>query len=126
LRTAATDLIEVSAPGGAIQWRVGAAGAIWRSADEGRTWYPQRSGVKTALLAAVAPSITTCWAVGAGGVVLLTDDGERWERRPFPDPSDLVAVEARSAHDATVTTRDGRRFATSDRGATWVLQRQLP
>lgn len=126
LRTAATEVVEVSAPGGAIHWRVGAAGTIWRSADEGRTWYPQRSGVKTALLAAAAPSISTCWAVGADGIVLLTDDGERWERRPFPEPTDLVAVEARSAHEATVTTRDGRRFATPDRGATWALQRQLP
>lgn len=120
LHTAASDLIEVSAPGGQVQWRVGSEGAIWRSADEGRSWYPQKSGVKAALLAATAPSISTCWAVGAGGTVLLTDDGERWERRPFPEKTDLVAVDARSAHDATVTTRDGRRFTTADRGATWT------
>jgi len=121
--TAASDLIEVSAPGGAVQWRVGPGGAIWRSADEGRTWYPQKSGVKAALLAVTAPSISTCWAVGAGGTVLLTDDGERWERRPFPGKADLVQVNARSARDATVTDRDGRRFTTTDRGATWTLQR---
>ena len=123
LRTAAADLIEVSAPGSTIQWRVGPEGAIWRSGDGGGTWYPQRSNVKTALLAAAAPSVTTCWAVGAAGTVLLTDDGERWERRAFPVKTDLVAVDARSAHEATVTTRDGRRFTTSDGGTTWTLQR---
>jgi hypothetical protein len=123
VRTAASDVIEVSAPGGQIQWRVGPEGGIWRSADEGRSWYPQKSGVKTALLAVTAPSISTCWAVGAGGTVLLTDDGERWERRPFPEKIDLVVVDARSAHEATVTTRDGRRFTTTDRGGSWTLQR---
>ena len=126
VHTAAADLIVASAPGGAIKWRVGPEGAIFRSADEGRSWYPQKSGVKAALLAAAAPSVSTCWAVGASGTVLLTDDGERWERRPFPERIDLVAVDARSAHEAVVTTRDGRRFATTDRGATWTLQRHLP
>ena len=125
-RAAPPDLVVVVAPGGVVQWRVGPSGGIWRSADEGRTWFPQKSGVKSALLAAAAPSITTCWAVGADGTVLLTDDGERWERRPFPDKADLVAVDARSAHDATVTTRDGRRFTTADRGATWTPQRRTP
>jgi hypothetical protein len=51
--------------------------------------------------------------------VLLTTDGERWERRPFPLPVDLAAVEASSARAAAVTTRDGRRFETLDGGATW-------
>lgn len=114
------SVVEVAAPGGSVAWRVGPAGAIWRSADEGRTWYPQKSGVTAALLAAAAPSATTCWAVGAAGTVLLTDDGERWERRRFPEAVDLVAVEARSSHVATVRTRDGRRFTTSNRGTTWV------
>ena len=126
LTTAPPSVVEVTAPGGMVAWRVGPRGAIWRTADEGRSWYPQKSGVTAALLAASSPSITTCWAVGASGTVLLTDDGERWERRPFPEQMDLVGVDARSSHDATVTTRDGRRFATTDRGATWSLQRQLP
>jgi len=123
LRAAPSDLVVVSAPGGRIQWRVGSNGGIWRSADEGKTWYPQKSGVKSALLAAAAPSVNACWAVGVGGTVLLTDDGERWERRPFPERTDLVMVDARSSHEAIVTTRDGRRFATANRGATWTLQR---
>lgn len=122
-RAATFDLIAVSAPGGQVQWRVGPNGGIWRSADEGKTWYPQKSGVKSALLAASAPSVNACWAVGAGGTVLMTDDGERWERRPFPEKTDLVAVDARSSHEAIVTTRDGRQFTTADRGATWILQR---
>jgi hypothetical protein len=120
------DLVVVSAPGGQVQWRVGPNGGIWRSADEGKTWYPQKSGVKSALLAAAAPSVNACWAVGAAGTVLLTDDGERWERRPFPETTDLVMVDARSSHEAIVTTRDGRRFVTVNRGATWTPERKAP
>ena len=123
LRSAPPSVVEVAARGGAVAWRVGPGGAIWRSADSGRTWYPQKSGVTAALLAAAAPSVTTCWAVGTAGTVLLTDDGERWERRHFPEPVDLIAVEARSSREATVTTRDGRRFTTTDRGATWTSKR---
>jgi hypothetical protein len=120
LRAAPPSVVEVAAPGGRVAWRVGPAGAIWRSADGARTWYPQKSGVAATLLAVAAPSMTTCWVVGTVGTVLLTDDGERWERLPFPEPVDLVVVEARSSHDAMVTTRDGRQFTTSDRGITWT------
>jgi photosystem II stability/assembly factor-like uncharacterized protein len=126
VQTAAASLVVAFAPGGIVQWRVGPEGTIWRSGDEGRSWFPQKSGVRTALFGVSAPSITTCWAVGADGTVLLTDDGEHWERRPFPEKIDLASVDARSSHDATVTARDGRRFVTTDRGATWTLQRQLP
>lgn len=109
----------VLAPGGTIRWRLGPAGEIWRSGDAGSTWHPQTSGVSAPLLAGSAPSLATCWAVGADGTVLLTRDGERWERRPFPFAVDLTAVQATNARVATVTTRDGRRFETLDGGATW-------
>jgi photosystem II stability/assembly factor-like uncharacterized protein len=111
------------APGGTVRWRVGPGGRIWRSADGGTTWFPQRTAVVANLLAASAPSITTCWAVGTAGTVLLTDDGDRWERLAFPKSVDLVAVDARTDRDATVITRDGRRFTTVDRGAHWAEKR---
>jgi photosystem II stability/assembly factor-like uncharacterized protein len=80
----------------------------------------QASGVKADLLAGAAPAPRVCWVVGTAGTVLLTVDGERWERRPFPVAVDLVAVEASSARAATVAARDGRRFATRDAGLTWT------
>ena len=113
-------LFVVAAPGGAVRWRCAQAGQIWRSADAGSTWHSQPSGASADLFAGAAPSPATCWAVGAAGTVLLTRDGERWERRPFPLPVDLTSIEARNARNATVTTRDGRQFATLDGGATWI------
>ena len=109
----------VAAPGGSVLWRFGAGGRISRSADAGDTWQDQVSGVTADLIAGAAPSAAVCWAVGTAGTVLLTTDGERWERRPFPEAVDLVAVAASNTRAATVTTRDGRRFSTSDSGLTW-------
>jgi hypothetical protein len=110
----------VEAPGGLVRWRFASGGQLWRSADAGSTWHSQPSGVSADLFAGSAPSPATCWAVGAAGTVLLTQDGERWERRPFPLTTDLTAIQATSARNATVTTRDGRQFATLDGGATWI------
>jgi photosystem II stability/assembly factor-like uncharacterized protein len=112
----------VSAPGGTVLWRLGAGGRLSRSGDSGETWHEQTSGVTADLMAGAAPSPATCWVVGAAGTVLLTTDGERWERRPFPLTVDLVAVVATSARSAVVTARDGRRFETVDAGFTWSLK----
>jgi len=109
-------------PDGRVQWRLGPGGRIWRSTDAGSTWHGQPTDVSANLVAGSAPSATTCWAVGTGGVVLLTVDGQRWTLLPFPLSVDLAAVQATSARIATVTTRDGRRFETLDAGRTWSLK----
>ena len=55
-------------------------------------------------------------------MVLLSTDGESWRRLSSPDmTADLVAVTARDAVAATVTTADGRRYTTIDGGGTWTL-----
>ena len=121
-RNLEAGLTTVSAPGGTVLWMFGAGGRLSRSGDAGATWHEQRSGVTVDLKAGAAPSQATCWIVGAAGTVLLTTDGERWERRPFPLAVDLAAVEASSARAAAITTRDGRRFETLDAGLTWSLK----
>ena len=116
----------VSAPGGDVRWRFGPGGRLARSGDAGRTWHEQVSGVTADLLAGAAPSPAACWIVGAAGTVLLTTDGERWERRPFTLTVDLTAIEASSAREAAVTTRDGQRFETHDGGLTWSRKEAQP
>jgi hypothetical protein len=50
---------------------------------------------------------------------LRTVDGEHWTKVIAPVSDDFVDVVASSASDATIFAVGGRRFATSDGGATW-------
>lgn len=112
----------VVAPGTAVRWRLDSGGRISRSHDSGVTWELLAYRAPSDIFALSAPTPTTCWLAGRAGLVVLTLDGERWERRPFPEAVDLIAIEARDGRHATVTARDGRRFATEDGGATWVVR----
>jgi hypothetical protein len=68
-----------------------------------------------------APGGTVCWFVGRAGLVLVTTDGLRFTRTPAPASIDLTAVTATDARSAIVTAADGRRFRTTDGGATWSV-----
>jgi photosystem II stability/assembly factor-like uncharacterized protein len=92
---------------------------VERSTDGGVTWQSQSTGAPVRLTAGVAPSSTTCWLVGAGGVVLVSQDGQRWQRVAFPEAIDLTAIRAINGSNATVTAADGRVFSTTDGGKTW-------
>ena len=50
---------------------------------------------------------------------LVTPDARSWQRLPFPDLVDLVAIDATDDRTATATAADGRRFTTTDRGQSW-------
>lgn len=126
---AVTPAIVFASPNRRALWRLGSAGRIEHSTDQGRTWQPQSSGVTADLLAGAAPSETVAWAVGRVETILRTEDGEHWQRvappsatQPTPTvPSpDWTGIEARDALHATITSRDRRRFATEDGGRTWV------
>jgi photosystem II stability/assembly factor-like uncharacterized protein len=65
-------------------WAVGANGVIYFTADGGRSWQPQESGVKSDLYDVKFLDTLEGWAVGGEGTILHTKDGGRvWtqERR---------------------------------------------
>ena len=104
-------------------WRLGPGGRIERSADQGRTWQEQSSGVTSDLLAGAAPSDKVAWIAGRAGVILRTTDGEHWQRVASPAAAaDWTSIEASDALRSTVTSADGRHFATEDGGQTWKQQ----
>ena len=125
-RAARTLLTEIASPDRESRWRAGAAGVVHRSTDGGLTWTPQQTGTTANFTAGSSPARDVCWLVGRGGTVLLSVDGTTWQLRPFPEKVDLVAVQATDAKTATVTTSDGRRFSTTDGGATWSRLRRSP
>jgi photosystem II stability/assembly factor-like uncharacterized protein len=119
LGTTRAASIDIVSPDPAIRWRAFGYGVVRRSADGGVTWVAQESGTTLDFTAGSSPARDVCWLIGRGGVVLLSIDGKTWTQRPFPEPVDLALVSATDAKTATVTTSDGRRFSTTDGGATW-------
>ena len=128
LAKAASPPIVFTSPDRSAFWRLGPAGLIENSSDQGKTWQQQTSGVTADLLAGAAPSPKIAWAVGKGGVILRTEDGEHWQRVMPPTmaqnvaPPDWIAVDARDELHATVASRDLHRYATADGGRSWVQQ----
>ena len=62
-------------------WAVGANGIIYFTANGGRAWQPQESGVKSDLYDVKFLDALEGWAVGGEGTILHTKDGGRtWTR----------------------------------------------
>ena len=116
--TAAVPIPDVTSPDARSRWRISGA-SVQRSTDNGDTWTAQDTGTTVRLTAGSSPNPDICWIVGAQGTVLVSVDGRSWQHLKSPDPALLVSVRATSADAATVTTSDGRTFATTDRGQTW-------
>jgi hypothetical protein len=114
---------EIVSPDRNVRWRIVASNRVERSIDGGTTWQVQPTGTITAIAAGVAPAPTTCWLVGRGGLVLVSTNGQTWQRVPFPEVVDLMSIRAPDGANATVTAADGRSFATTDGGQNW---RALP
>jgi hypothetical protein len=118
--------VEIPSPDSTARWRIVAGSSIERSTDQGAVWervltQPEQFYVlpQQFFLAGHAPSAVVVWVVGRAGTIFVTTNGTRFDPVPFPEKADLVSVVAVDDRQATVTTADGRRFATSERGVTW-------
>ena len=115
-------MIEVRSPDTAMRWRFTPEGPLERSTNSGATWERLELSPPAVLTSGHAPGGTAAWLVGKGGAIYATADGARFERLSFPEVVDLASVTAIDERRATVITADGRRFATADRGITWMRQ----
>ncbi len=114
-----TALVVVS-PDAASRWRIMDDRTVQRSTDGGSTWENQQTGANVLFTAGASPSSLVCWLVGPGGTIRLSTDGRSWQPVPFPESTRLTGVTATDDKTVTVTTEDGRRFTSIDRGATWA------
>lgn len=120
----------LTAPSGTVLWLAGKGGSIQRSTDAGRSWISQQSPSQDDWLAGAAVSDTACWLVGRNGAIARTTDGQQWgivapsaqSAGPAGKLPDWIAVTATDAVTATITSVDGRKFATADGGKTWQAQ----
>lgn len=101
------------------RWRITGGRQVDRSSSGGELWQRVAIPDSERLTAGHSPSASVAWLVGPAGTIYVTSDGTRFEKIPFVEPVDLVAVVAIDDRQATVTTADGRSFRTMDRGGTW-------
>jgi hypothetical protein len=115
--------LEIVAPGGAARWRIVNGQQIERTTSAGVEWTPVEIDTPEVLTSGAALSPSVCWIVGRRGAVYVTTDGVRFERLPFPEAADLVAVTALDDRTATISTADGKSWRTVDQGRTWSAVR---
>jgi photosystem II stability/assembly factor-like uncharacterized protein len=111
--------VELISPDTTQRWRIVGGSRVERSIDGGVSWQPALTSTQGLIVNGHAASPSVAWIVGRGGSVFVTTNGRRFDQVPFPEKVDLVSVVAVDDRQATVTTADGRRFATLDRGVTW-------
>jgi anti-sigma factor ChrR (cupin superfamily) len=114
--------VEVRSPDPATRWRF-VGGLVERTTDDGVTWERVELAPPAVLTSGHSPGVNVAWLVGRGGAVYVTADGRRFARVPFVEAIDLTFVTAIDARRATVAGQDGRRFGTSDGGATWTREK---
>lgn len=91
---------------------------IERSADGGATWTVVLADAGAPVTAAACTPGGPCWFGGAGGEILRrTADG--FARSSLPVRLPVVAIAPSGADTAVVSVQDGRRYRTTDAGATW-------
>ena len=95
-------------------------------------WVPQSSGSTAELRGLSVLDATHAWASGAGGTVLRTKDGERWEKLTVPggealDFRDVEALDASTVVLMSAGTGDAARiYRSTDAGTTWTLAHTNP
>jgi hypothetical protein len=128
LRDAAGEArITVQSRDGRWRWRVGRA--LEYSSDDGVTWRPSAgptAAQSADILAGTSPLPPVAWLVGRRGLVLVSDDGLRFERRGTPAAADLVAVQATDGSSAVVRAATGASWRTVDGGRTWAALPRAP
>jgi hypothetical protein len=116
-------VVTVASPGGARSWQFMRSGEIRVSEDAGKSWAVEFTQPGARFAAGSAPSVDVCWAVGAGGLVVRRGAADhRWTRLTLPVEDDLVAVFAKDAMNASVTTAAGVTYETRDGGLRWSRQ----
>lgn len=105
------------------RWQIRPDGTVVRIVGDAGTPEPVTLSPPARVIAGDAASPSECWLVGLAGAVWRSTDGLRFDRVTPPTSADLRTIVATSGRQATVATNDGRRFVTTDAGATW---RTLP
>ena len=104
-------------------WAVGFNSVIVCTADGGKTWEFQKSGVENNLCAVSFISPAVGWISGRAGIMLHTaDGGKTWTQQQTGVTSHLFTLSFVDERNGWAAGELGTIIHTSDGGATWVKQ----
>jgi photosystem II stability/assembly factor-like uncharacterized protein len=115
-------LYGVKATSASEAWAVGNYGAIYHTADAGKTWKPHDSGTKAPLFSVDFADPTHGWVVGKSGEILATaDGGKTWkaQKTPIAEKKHFFRVRAVDAQTVWAVGDWGAIAVTTDGGTTW-------
>jgi photosystem II stability/assembly factor-like uncharacterized protein len=117
------DLFSVSFPTPAAGWACGRWGTILHTADGGKTWARQESGIDYQLNAIMFADPNNGWAVGDGGVIVHTGDGgNTWKTQKSPSHKILLSVHFVTPENGWAVGEETTILHTQDGGTTWRAQ----
>lgn len=103
---------------------VGDSGLIYRSIDSGKSWSridPPKLVAERNFYGLTYWDDSTYWIVGAGGIVLYTEDaGSTWQRIPVQTQKDLYSIAFPSDGSTGWIVGDETMLYTTDYGDTWT------
>lgn len=104
-----------------VGWTVGDSGEIHKTADGGKTWTRQFTGINATMTTVRFTDANNGWALGSFGAVLrTTDGGAHWTLQSATVPDGYAPVlTAVNASTAIIQSGSGQITATNDGGATW-------
>ncbi len=119
------NILSVTAWGDADIWIAGDHGVIFHSADEGKTWSSQESGVETLLCDIEFVDRSTGWASGIIGTVLHTEDGgDSWHRQQTGSKRHLLDLSFADLDYGWAVGNYATILHTADGGKSWIPQRE--
>lgn len=98
---------------------VGASGELLKTLDGGREWRRQRLDKVYAAILGVAVLEDRSLVVGQGGVILISEEENRWRRVNSPTEARLFSVAANNAGLAAAVGEFGAILISGDGGRHW-------
>jgi photosystem II stability/assembly factor-like uncharacterized protein len=117
------DLFSVSFGSGKHGWAVGRWGSVLHTADGGKTWEKQNSGINYTLSSVSFVDENNGWAVGEQGTIIHTaDGGKTWEKQKSPVTYFLMGTVFATKNKGWIVTERTNILHTEDGGKTWAVQ----
>ncbi|HEY3998669.1 MAG TPA: YCF48-related protein, partial [Candidatus Xenobia bacterium] len=109
-----------------IGYTVGKGGVVFRTADAGKTWEPQPTGVPIDLHSVYFTGTHIGWACGDNGLLLHTEDGgQTWTKQPLEGAGEVSDTLHRvvfiGPENGWICGDHGLLLHSEDAGKTWQV-----